>query len=163
MKYDRFNAGTLLVECIYMIESASTTKLQSSRYFPPTAIRLLLDKTGKIHSDIVSHESINQSKIAVDKETASRVVRDQMNELKDMLENSEKLANEISLNVVKTAHKNGQSILDREISRLKALSKVNPNVREEELEYFEDHFRALDKIINSARPRLDALRVIVCV
>jgi ATP-dependent helicase HepA len=163
MKSDRFNAGTLLVECIYMIESASTTKLQSSRYFPPTAIRLLLDKTGKIHSDIVSHESINQSKIAVDKETASRVVRDQMNELKDMLENSEKLANEISLNVVKTAHKNGQSILDREISRLKALSKVNPNVREEELEYFEDHFRALDKIINSARPRLDALRVIVCV
>lgn len=163
MKTDRLRAGTLLIECIFMIESASTTKLQSSRYFPPTTIRLLLDKTGKNHSDLILHESINQSKIAVDKETASRVIRDQLNELKDMLESSENLAETISSKVVKTAHKNGQSILDREISRLKALSKVNPNVREEELEYFEEHFRELDKIIDSARPRLDALRVIVCV
>jgi ATP-dependent helicase HepA len=163
MKSDRFKAGTLLVECVYMIESASTTRLQSSRYFPPTAIRLLLDKAGNNFSDLVSHGIINQSKIAVDKDTASRVVRDQMNELKNMLETSEKHAEQISLDVIKTAHRNGRSILDKEISRLKALSKVNPNVRKEELEYYEEHFRALDRIFDSARPRLDALRIIVCV
>jgi len=47
------------------------------------------------------------------------------------------------------------------VDRLKALRRVNPNVREEEIAFFEVQQKALVKAIDNAVPRLDALRVIV--
>jgi len=40
---------------------------------------------------------------------------------------------------------------------------VNPNVRDEEIRYFEEQWMALSLALESASPRLDALRVIVVV
>ena len=48
-----------------------------------------------------------------------------------------------------------------EIGRLQALSKINKNIRSQELEYFIGHRAILANIIGSARLRLDSLRVIV--
>jgi len=44
---------------------------------------------------------------------------------------------------------------------LKALKKVNPNVRDEEITFFETQWQMLEQVLDSAAPRLDALRVIV--
>jgi ATP-dependent helicase HepA len=52
-------------------------------------------------------------------------------------------------------------MLTREIERLKALSKVNHNVRKEEIDYFEEQLQILDKALDAASLRLDALRVII--
>ena len=65
--------------------------------------------------------------------------------------------------VLKQSHERGRSLLTKEISRLKALSKVNANVRMEEIEFFENHWHSLENIIDSATPRLDSLRVIICI
>ena len=163
MKSDRFKAGTLLLEAIFLIEPASNIKLQSGRYFPPTKIRLVVDKNGNEYNNALSHQAINDSAIAVDSETATSVIRDQVNELKEMIQLCDKLTLGPVKEILTSAHQRGQALLDKEISRLKALSKVNPNVRKEELEYYEKHWQSLEKVINSASPRLDALRVIVCI
>lgn len=42
-----------------------------------------------------------------------------------------------------------------------ALSKVNPNIRGEEIAYFEKQLAALTDVIDAANIRLDAIRVIV--
>jgi ATP-dependent helicase HepA len=163
MKSGQFKPGTVLLESIFMIESASNTKFQSHRYFPPTAIRMVIDKDGKDFNKTLSHEVINDSRIAVDSETATRIVRDQMSELKIIVSLCEQLVSEPARDILDASHQRGQQLLSREISRLKALSKVNANVRKEELDYFENHWTVLEKLIASATPRLDSLRVIICI
>ncbi|MCK4586335.1 MAG: RNA polymerase-associated protein RapA, partial [Gammaproteobacteria bacterium] len=163
MKSSKFKPGTVLLESIFMLEAASNIKLQSNRYFPPTTIRVVIDKNGNDFNKLLSHDHINEERITVDSETATRVIRDQLRELKEMVSISEQLAAVPAKNILHTSHKRGHQLLTREISRLKALSKVNANVRKEELEYFEEHWKALEKVIDSTIPRLDALRVIVCV
>ena len=59
------------------------------------------------------------------------------------------------------AHAQTINTLQKEVGRLKALRRVNPNVREEEIAFFEMQQKALIKAIDYAVPRLDALRVIV--
>ena len=49
----------------------------------------------------------------------------------------------------------------REVNRLKALQQVNPNVRNAEIDFFEQQLQALAQLIDATRLRLDALRVIV--
>ncbi len=51
-------------------------------------------------------------------------------------------------------------ILALRLSR-KALSLVNPNVRAEEIQFFEQQLEMLTEVLDSASLRLDALRVIV--
>ena len=159
----QFKSGTVLIESIFVVEAASNTKLQSNRYFPPTAIRIVIDKSGKDFNHVLTHEQINEARISVDSETASRVIRDQLHELKKMVLISEKLVTVPANNILKISHQRGHLLLSKEISRLKALSKVNANVRKEELEYFEEHWKILENIIDSTTPRLDSMRVVVCV
>ncbi len=63
--------------------------------------------------------------------------------------------------ILQQAHAKTINTLQKEVDRLKALSRVNPNVREEEIAFFETQHKALVKAIDNAVPRLDALRVIV--
>jgi ATP-dependent helicase HepA len=52
-------------------------------------------------------------------------------------------------------------MVNSEIARLKALRQINPNVRNEEIEFFIRQLQALTLAFDSARVRLDALRVII--
>jgi ATP-dependent helicase HepA len=51
--------------------------------------------------------------------------------------------------------------MTRELKRLAALRKVNPNVRQEELDHLKAQALEMHECIQSARQRLDAVRVIV--
>ena len=63
--------------------------------------------------------------------------------------------------IFKAAHAQAEDILLREVNRLKALQQVNPNVRDTEIDFFDQQLQALTRLIDATRLRLDALRVIV--
>jgi ATP-dependent helicase HepA len=63
--------------------------------------------------------------------------------------------------ILASAHRRSRQTLDREINRLRALRELNPNVRDEEIEFFEQQQAKLDQLLDSASLRLDAIRVIV--
>ena len=78
-----------------------------------------------------------------------------------MLQRSEKYAELKSSKVLKQAQQHATEILSKEINRLKALSKVNPNIRADEISHFEKQLSMLSEVIDAANLRLDAVRVIV--
>ena len=78
-----------------------------------------------------------------------------------MLQRSEKFAELKSDKLLQHAHQQAEETLNIEINRLKALSKVNPNIRAEEINYFEKQLSMLTEVIDAANIRLDAVRVIV--
>ena len=78
-----------------------------------------------------------------------------------MVSRSESLAQMEVPNIVSHARNQIQEIFTQEIERLQALHKVNPNIRMEEIEFFQQQLEGLLHAIDSTHLRLDALRVIV--
>lgn len=161
MKYKGSRPGTLLIECLFVLEATATEALQSTRYLPPTSIRIVVDQHGKHHSSDLPHKLINAMHEPVVKETANQVAQAYAPVLRTMVANAEALAQQQAPEILAAALKHSRHALLTEINRLKALQQVNPNVRDEEIQFFEIQLKALEQALQSASPRLDALRVIV--
>ncbi|MCG6938102.1 MAG: RNA polymerase-associated protein RapA [Gammaproteobacteria bacterium] len=160
-KYSGVRPGSVLLECLFSLESAPMEEIQSNRYLPPTMIRVVCDERGADHHTKLSHSMINQTRQFVDTAVAIKIVKAKKKILKAMLQRSEKYAELKSVNILQQARQHAEETLSREVNRLKALSRVNPNIREEEINYFEKHLSMLTEVIEGANIRLDAVRVIV--
>jgi ATP-dependent helicase HepA len=161
IKYSDAKPGTLLLECLYTLDTVSSDVLQTSRYLPPTTIRVVIDQHENDHSEVLTHEIIKASRATIPADTAIKIIRTYTQLLRDMISASESLANRQAPELLAAAHEKSKNTLDREIERLKALGKVNPNVRPEEIEFMELQREALTAALDAAVLRLDALRVVV--
>ncbi len=161
IKHPGLSAGTIYLECVYVLEPVAQKELQSKRYLPPTTIHLVTDQQGKNISGTLRHELINQLLIPIDTDTAKNVVRSQTNEIKTMIEAGEQLANGKKPQLIAKARQQAMATLDTEIERLRALKAHNPNVREEEIQFFESQREAIKIALSTATVRLDATRIIV--
>jgi len=161
LEYSGVNAGTVLLECLFSLESAPIEELQSNRYLPPTMIRVVCDERGADHHLKLPHNTINASRQFVDSGVGKKIVKAKKKILKAMLQRSEKFAELKSVKILDQAQQHASETLTKEINRLKALSKVNPNIREDEIHYFEKQLSSLTELIDGANIRLDAVRVLV--
>ncbi|UCB55179.1 MAG: RNA polymerase-associated protein RapA [Thiotrichales bacterium] len=161
IRYRGTQPGSVLLECLFVLEVAAVEALQSQRYLPPTTIRVVMDERANDHSQKLTHDAINKAGTEVDSSTAVQVVRAKQKTLKALLDHSEQQAQQQAPAIFNAAHAQAEEILMRETNRLKALQQVNPNVRDAEIEFFEQQLQALTQLIDATRLRLDALRVIV--
>lgn len=153
--------GTLLLESLYLLETVGHSSHQSSRYLPPSMIRILVDEHGSSDYPGLLHDVINSHQQLVPVEIAKQVIQLKKTLIRQLVSVSEDLARAQTPNIIAAAHKQIKQTFTQEIGRLKALSKVNPNVREEEIQFFEQQLQSLARLFDSAGLRLDALRVIV--
>jgi ATP-dependent helicase HepA len=161
IKHPAVKAGSLLLECVYILDTVTSEVLQTRRYLPPGMIRVVTDQQGNDHSNTLTHELINSLRETIKSETAVRVIRGYTSLLRDMLDASEKLANRQTPKLLAAAHEQSHRMLGKEIHRLKELARINPNVRKEETEFLELQQQAVSAALDSASLRLDALRVLV--
>ena len=154
--------GLMLLEAYYVLESASTARLQTARYLPATSMRVVIDEKKRLFSKL-SPEMIEQHQQYVKRRIAGSLVKSKRLELNQLLKLSRGL-------VEKGAQKQREEALVRvhaemndEIDRLKALQKINPTVRPAEIEYLERQHADFVRHIESAQIKLDAMRVIVCI
>ena len=78
-----------------------------------------------------------------------------------MVTASERLAETQMPDILEQTGDKAKEMLVAEIERLKALSLVNPNIRAEEIDFFERQLQNVTKAVDAAHFRLDALRVLV--
>ena len=161
LKYRGAKPGTMLLECLYTLDAVASDVLQTSRYLPSTTIRIVADAQGKDHSAGLTHAHINEACETVPADTASTIIRTYTQQLRDMVSVSETIANRQTPALLDSARQQSRQTLEKEINRLKALRRINPNVRSEEIEFMELQLNALTAALDSASFRLEALRVIV--
>ncbi len=161
IKHPAIKAGTLLLECLFILESSANNALQSNRYLPPTLIRVMIDPQGRDYSNELSSEALQQIRAKVDRETTRKIIRAFGKKLREMVPLAEQQAEKLVPAFLQQAQQRSQAMLNREINRLKALQKVNPNVRDEEVQFFEEQMAALTQALKDAHLRLDAVRVII--
>lgn len=154
-------AGTLLIECLYLMESNSGTTVNTNRYLPANNIRIVLDQTGKLYHDVLSHSAINKMQERVNLETAIKIIRAHGGTLRKMINASDKFAEKSTPAILVEAKDHVAEVLGLEIQRLVALKTVNPNVRDDEIDYFEQLKIDIQARLDTTIAQLDAIRVII--
>ena len=153
----------MLLECLYILETAGDSRLGSDRYLPPTSVRMVVDTLGNDCTKRLPPALITRSREPVARDTAVRAVQGCAGDLRAMLAGAERLARQQVPALLATARAQADQALSREINRLKALRLVNPNVRDAEIDYLVSRLQRVTGSLESAALRLDAQRVIVVV
>ena len=152
--------SALLLETIFVLETAGQQSIAIDRFLPDTPLRILIDHTGKEVSQTYSvamlTKNIMPSKI--DDLLESDVFVDKI--LPNMIANSTKIAKARAEKEVAKALQRMKLKLNHEINRLMALQKKNNNIRPEEIETAIEERTVLENLIQSASVRLDALLLI---
>ncbi|WP_199611098.1 RNA polymerase-associated protein RapA [Flocculibacter collagenilyticus] len=153
--------GTFFVELIFVAESSAEKALQLGRYLPPTPIRILLDKGGNNLSNNVSFDQFNRQLSPTGRQTGSKLVNALQPAIHPLIAKGETLASEQMEQIQQDAKSAMNNSLEQEIARLNALKQVNPNIRDEEIDFIANQQSQLLSAIDSAQLKLDAIRLIV--
>lgn len=161
MKHKQVQPGVLLLETLFVLEASGHNVQQSNRYLPPAVIRILLDEQGNGDYPHLDHDSVNQHLQPVATGIAKQVIQLKEDAIRELLTISEQQASAQAPQLIAAAETRIRRTFTPEIERLKALQQVNPNVRDEEIHFFEQQLQQLTGALKSSNLRLDAVRVIV--
>ncbi len=159
LKTPSLKPGTLLLEAIFIVHCPAPKYLQLHRYLPLTTIRVVVDSVNRDLSDILVASKLNQMAQRVELRSVQELVkhaRPQINQLITAAENSATKRRGAIIDVALQQMTDSQNV---EIERLKALAEVNPNIRQDEIEYLASSSSQLQQFLNGSTLKLDAIRV----
>ncbi|NDE56789.1 MAG: hypothetical protein EB071_07925 [Gammaproteobacteria bacterium] len=160
LSHPDLDPGTLLVECFHIMDCAAPKRLQIGRFFPPVMMRTLIDGEGNDLSHLPP-ESFDHHPRQFDREHARELLRSQRKPIERAIRLAEKSTRASLPGLIEASGKKMLDSMTLELKRLAALRKVNPNVRKEELDQLKANALEMHSSIQTARHRLDAIRVIV--
>ncbi|MGH8477552.1 MAG: RNA polymerase-associated protein RapA [Methylococcales bacterium] len=163
LNFGVLSPGTLILESLYTIEALDSVSVRGSLYLVPTAVRVVIDENGREHGASLGHEIIRKEQRMVDPETAGKFINARQASIRALIQASEAKARVHAARIKQAAETAAIQKLTGEINRLQALRKINPNVREQEIEFFSKQLAELREIIDSAPLKLDALRVMIAI
>jgi len=158
--HEDLEAGQLLLEAVYLVECPAPKRLGAGRYLPQTLIRVLVDANLEDLGNL-SSDSLEQIPRPIDKEEVATLLRGQRKVIERMLKSAEKTAQKRLPEIVASATRQMLDYATSELKRLSALKKVNPYVRQEELDQVKADTLELHGHLQAARLRLDAIRVML--
>lgn len=161
IKLPPLKPGTLLLESIYTLHCAAPKQIQIQRYLPQTLSRIVVDTNGSDLSAILTETHINNLAERVGRRQAVEVVKHTRADISKMVDRVEAIAETQLPDMLAAARQNVQDVLGAEQDRLKALAQVNPNIRQEEIDYLAQTRSDLEQYLESATMKLDAVRVII--
>jgi ATP-dependent helicase HepA len=163
LKLPPLKPGGLLLEAIFVLHCAAPTELQLFRFMPESLLRVVLDEKGKDYSSFLAANQLNKLLQKVPRNNAQDLVRHARPQLVSMLQEAENITQKKQESLIQSAQDAVKSEMADEISRLQALRQVNPNVRQEEIDYLQQRMAASLHFLGLANIRLDSLRVIMTI
>lgn len=154
-------AGTLLMEALFTVHCPAPEALQLTRYLPVSPLRLLVDVNGKELSGALPHDRLNDLCSNIRRRTAQAIVPQIRPQVETMVDHVERLSAPHLEPMKQKALEQLAANFEPEIRRLEALKKVNPAIREEEIDYFRRQLAAAQEAIGRASLALEGIRVIV--
>lgn len=148
-------------ECFFVLETVHNQELESLKFFPPTVIRVLLDTKGEDFSNKWSKELLDSKIENATKDNILKVTKFPKEGVLKVLSKSFELASNESDLIKKSFQSKMIENLDDREARLVYLKKINPSVRDEEIEWVKMQRDELTKILEKADLRLDSFRVIL--
>jgi ATP-dependent helicase HepA len=158
---ERFKRASLLLEALYVAECQAPVHLEAGRFLPPTLLRLLIDESGQDLATEIPHERLHGHCLTRNHKLARTLLESRGEPLVKMIEAGESLAQAAIGDLREGAIARMQSLLGEELDRLRALARVNPSVRPDEISALERRRELLGQALAKTHLRLDALRLLV--
>ncbi|NOT13203.1 MAG: RNA polymerase-associated protein RapA [Methylococcaceae bacterium] len=161
IRHPQIKGGQFLLECLFIIECSAPSELQIGRFLPHTPVRVLIDQNQKIITDHIAHQDLIESGISFDKEQIVSFLNNQRQLISKLVGLAEQNAKSIMQQVSADATQLMLAFLTSEIKRLVRLKKVNPTIKEQEIEHLKDMTILAHENIQAAQLKLDAVRFII--
>jgi ATP-dependent helicase HepA len=157
---DRLPEGVYL-EAIYVLECIAPAALHMDRFLPPTPIRVVVDLAQRDVSEELCADLID----AAGEDGEAYRLKEQPGFLRqqvpEMLRGAQEFAAARKSSLIASAVEAAHCVLDDEVRRLEALSRVNENVRQSEIDTAKEYLTQVLRHLTKAQIRLDATRLIV--
>jgi len=151
----------ILLEAIFVLECVAPVGTHIDRFLPPTPFRIVVNSSG--------HDVSGEYPFSVFEKNLENLSGSWLKEnpeiseimVPEMVNTSLKIAENSARPIIASAQAEIDAVMGVEIRRLKDLQKVNPQIRNEEIESMENEKQVLSYHVQDARFRLDALRVVL--
>ena len=143
------------------MSSPAPAALQLHRYLPLTTIRIVVDSKKNDLSNILTEKHFNKLGKRVRRHSAQEFIRHTRAQIVGMIAQAEELAEKQEQSIVDGANKQMQTLQQQELQRLQALAEVNPNIRQEEIDYLLAETSELQHYLGLSHIKLEALRLAV--
>lgn len=161
IKHPQLKAGQFLLELLFVAECSAPAELQVGRFLPHTPLRVLVDQRKKDLTAVISHESLVETGDTFDKAQISEFLHGQRQHIQDMIKVAEQLATLQMQGLIAESGKRMIATLTGEIKRLVRLKKINPSIKEQEIEQLKEKTILSHECMQEAQLRLDAVRFVI--
>ncbi len=155
--------STIMIEALFNIHAPADASLQISRYLPANDIRLVADEKLRDRTAAVDHQFIHNNHSSVPLNVALQVIKMKTPEMKKMVAAIENKSERVLPQIIEHAQQKVEEKLSLEIHRLENLSKINLNVRPEELTHLKNQKQQTLEALSNASIAMNAVRVLVCI
>ncbi|MGR9116203.1 MAG: RNA polymerase-associated protein RapA [Gammaproteobacteria bacterium] len=161
IKHQGLKAGQFLLELLYIVECSAPPELQIGRFLPHTPVRILIDQHKADLTEQLAHTDLLESGVSFDKMQIVGFLNHQRKHIVTMLNEAEQKARVQMSRLIAESHQAMLASMTAEIKRLVRLKKINPTIKEEEIEHLKDIAMLLHENIQEAQLRLDAVRFVI--
>ncbi|QSB00281.1 RNA polymerase-associated protein RapA [Methylomonas sp. EFPC1] len=161
VKHPKLKAGQFLLELLFVAECSAPAELQIGRFLPHTPLRVLVDQNKKDLTAVISHDSLVETGDSFDKAQISQFLNSQRQHIQDMIKVAEQLAGAQMQKLIAESSNLMIATLTGEIKRLVRLKKINPGIKEQEIEQLKEMTMLSHESIQETQLRLDAVRFVI--
>ena len=161
LKLQAFKPSTVLLECIFIIQCAAPKSLRLDNYFSKAIIRVLVDQNHNDLGKVLTSEHMDRMAERVKKNIAQNIIRHARKQINELIDYANNIANAQMTEIIHQALQSMRAKENAELQRLISLSKVNPNIRKEEIDYLQNTTVRLEEFMQHAKLKLDAIRVAI--
>lgn len=160
MPPERVLPGGILVEGFFRLDCPADLKLNAQRYLPPALLRVVVDAEGRDCAADIDADSVSQAAQGVPLHLARELVETQSDTLRRQVLAAETLAEQQAPQWRQQSLAHMQAELGAELNRLRALARVNPSIRPDELQSLQDEMAELHEALSKSRMQMEALRIL---
>ena len=163
IKYPQVKPGTLMIDGFFRVDISANAGSGAQRYLPDNLLRICIDEQGQQHQQALNPDYIQRNLQLVDMDTAFKVIQSRADVIKTLLDSAQLGVEQQLPQKIEQARSAARDLLEKEAERLVALQTINPNVRDEEITFFQQQLDETLEQIDQANIRLDAIRVLVAI
>ncbi len=161
VKQAQLSAGQFLLELLFVVECSAPAHLQIGRFLPHTPLRVLIDQNMRDITTMVSHDAMIETNDVIDKEQITQFLGNQRQHIQDMIKVAEQKASAQMKNLLTESSNKMIQVMTSEIKRMVRLKKINPGIKEQEIQELKEMTMLAHESIQDAQLRLDAVRFVV--
>lgn len=160
LKMPQLPARTILLEALFEVNCPAPAKLNITRYLAHNTLRFLINARGNDIAKQLPEAHYQPLLENIDRDTALQMIDMTRAILKKQVQFIEQLTGKQLPTLCKASALAMHEELDSELSRLVALQKNNPSIRDQEIAQLQKKIDQLDTRLLASTLKLSALRVI---